>query len=131
MAINRFFQNTPVEAEGNFFKLPYQELATSIMAMETAYQAKQKEIDDIFAAYQAAEYMPGDQELASKKLANLYEQEKRTRNKVGNDILNPTYAENMRSLLRKEALDPFYKKAAWNLKIRDEYVPHRQKWMEK
>lgn len=131
MAINRFFQSSPTEAEGQFFKLPYQELATSIMAMDTAYAAKQKEIDDIFAAYQALEYLPGDQELATKRMQDLYEQERRVRNQVGDDILNPVYADNMRSLLRKEATDPFYKKAAWNLKIRNEYMPHRAKYMEK
>jgi len=111
MAITRFTQNTPVQHTGQFFELPYEELAASIMQQDTAFKEKEQFLEETYANFASQEYLPEDQQEATDRLSRLMDEESSLREKAGGNVLDPSYNNRLKDLFRKEANDMFYKQA--------------------
>lgn len=132
MAITRFTQNTPVEHTGKFFDLPLEQLSVPILAADAARKEQETALDTILGEYASREYLPsfvegqpGDQDIASRFLDDLYSSEEQLRKAAEGDVLSRQYQEGLKGILRKEANKDFYKKASYNFKTYNEkYLPH-------
>jgi hypothetical protein len=131
MAITRFTQNTPVQHTGQFFELPYEELAATIMQQDAAFKEKEQFLEDTYANFASQEYLPQDQQEATNRLNALMDQENKLRTGAGGNLLDPSYNNQLKDLFRREANSMFYKEALWNKKtFTEQYIPHVQKYTE-
>lgn len=124
MALNRFDTPSPVHHTGSFFELPYEILREPLLSMDQRYEQTQAGIDTYFQDHANQDYLQGDIEFSAKRREELLEQEAKLREDVGGDLLNPRYQKGIRDMVRKEATNPFYKKAAFNYKV---YTDHHLK----
>jgi len=132
MAINRYTTISPLEHTGSFFELPVEALANTLQLKQQAYDTAQASLDTYLAEAAKMQYLPVDQQEASKRKELLLDQEKAMRQRVGGDLAAAEYQDGLRDLLRKDIMDPFYKDASFMYdQTVNRYQPAYQEFISK
>lgn len=131
MATGRYHQFGVTDPTSNFFKLDYQMLAQPILKTDQEY----KQMDDAYHQFNqqlsAKEVLPGDVPALNNRVKALQDAEKKLRENVSGDILDPRYQEGLRGMIQKESQDNFYRGASWNLNLYKQNQEDRRRHAEK
>lgn len=131
MATGRYHQFGVTDPTSNFFKLDYQMLAQPILKADQEY----KQMDDAYHQFNqqlsAKEVLPGDVPALNNRVKSLQDAEKKLRDNVSGDILDPRYQEGLRGMIQKESQDNFYRGASWNLNLYKQNQEDRRRHTEK
>lgn len=131
MATGRYHQFGVTDPTSNFFKLDYQMLAQPILKADQEY----KQMDDAYHQFNqqlsSKEVLPGDVPALNNRVKALQDAEKKLRENVSGDILDPRYQEGLRGMIQKESQDNFYRGATWNLNLYKQNQEDRRRHAEK
>ena len=131
MATGRYHQFGVTDPTSNFFKLDYQMLAQPILKADQEY----KQMDDAYHQFNqqlsAKEVLPGDVPALNNRVKSLQDAEKKLRDNVSGDILDPRYQEGLRGMIQKESQDTFYRGASWNLNVYKQNQEDKRRHTEK
>lgn len=131
MATGRYHQFGVTDPTSNFFKLDYQMLAQPILKADQEYNQMDRAYHEFNQQLSAKEVLPGDVPALNSRVKTLQDAEKKLRENVSGDILDPRYQEGLRGLIQKESQDNFYRGASWNLNLYKQNQEDRRRHAEK